>query len=135
MSAMNRTGVFLLSLAAVALGGCSGFDRLDFHDKSAPPDNAVVQYEGIRIHEGIAVGVVGRPMDGNDVMSDDTKVELESRDPNVLGVGPGVPDDPNDSSKANWNFVFYGVSAGSTSVLVRVNGENQSEIPATVETQ
>jgi hypothetical protein len=132
-----RSPVVSLAIAASIGGllGCSSFDRLDFQYKSAPPDNAIVTYDAIRMHEGIAVGVVARPMDGNDVMSDDTRVELQSQNPGVIGVGQGVADDPNDTSQANWNFVFYGVGVGSAQIIVRVDGSQQTEIPVTVEAQ
>ena len=127
-----KTACALAALASLAaLTGCSGFDRLDFTFESAPPDNATVSYTDIRIHSGIAVGVIARPMDGNDEMDSDTLVQLESKNPAVLGVNPAVREDPDDPPK----FVLFGVSAGSTSVLVRIDGETQGEIPANVDAQ
>ena len=127
-----KTACALAALASLAvLTGCSGFDRLDFTFESAPPDNATVSYADIRIHSGIAVGVIARPMEGNDEMDSDTLVQLESKNPAILGVNPAVREDPDDPPK----FVLFGASAGSTTVVVRIDGETQAEIPANVDAQ
>lgn len=119
------------AIAVAGLTGCGGFDRLDFSFESAPPDNATVTYGDIHIHDGIAVGVIARPMDGNDEMDEDTVVELESKNPGILGVSRAVERDEDDPPK----FVLFGVSPGTTSVTVRIDGNVEGEIPATVEAQ
>jgi hypothetical protein len=119
------------AMSLAALTGCSGFDRIDFTFESAPPDNATVTYTDIRIHAGIAVGVLARPMDGNDEMDEDTDVVLESRNPSVLGVSRAVQEDEDDPPK----FVLFGVSPGSTVVTVRIDGNVEGEIPANVDAQ
>jgi hypothetical protein len=130
----------VLAAAALAAGllGCSGFDRLEFYYESAPPDGAVVSFESISIHEGIAVGVEARPIDGDEVMDEETVVELDSRNPGILGVARSEPDDGDDDDDAevgDWKFVIYGVSPGTTQVVVTIDDEIEAEIDATVEAQ
>lgn len=122
------------ALVLAGATGCSGFDHLDFTFKSAPPDGATVTFEHIQIHEGIALGVTARPMDGSDTLDESTVVQLESRDPGILGVGPGLPDD-DDEDTANWSFVIFGAKAGTTTITVRIDNDLEGEIPATVEPQ
>lgn len=135
---MSARGL-IAGLAAVALAGltgCSGFDRLDFIYSSAPPDGAAITYEGISLHAGIALGVEARPMDGDEVMDTDTRVELTSDNPGVIGVSPALPeDDVDDDEVYNWKFVIYGVGAGSSSITVTIDGEIEGEIPATISPQ
>jgi hypothetical protein len=125
-----------LTLSAGLLG-CGGFDRLDFTYDSAPLANTSVTFEEIRIPVGFAVGVEARPIDGDEVMDEDTLVRLDSKSPGVLGVGPQEPEetDDDDTQVANWKFVFWGVSEGSTKVTVTIDDEIEAEIPATVTAQ
>jgi hypothetical protein len=116
-----------------ALSGCSDFDRIDFQYSASFPLDIQLTYEEIRLPAGIAVTTVARPMAGGSLMSRDTKVELTSGDPGVLGVAFALPNELGISSEnAHWAFVFYAVKAGSTEVTVRVDGEMKAEIPATV---
>ena len=130
-----RAWLAVIALAGVT--GCSGFDRLDFTFKSAPPDSAQVTFQQIRIHEGIALGVTARPMDGSEQLDEDMVVELESKNPAVIGVAPGLPDfDPEEEEdRANWSFVIFGASAGTAVIEVRIDGDVEAQIPATVEAQ
>ena len=120
--------------ALSALTGCSGFDRLDFTFNSAPADNATVTYEQIRIHEGIAVGVSARPMDGDEQMDEDTVVQLETKNPGVAMVMP-APRDQELEEEAPYEFVIWGVGAGSASFAVIIDGDIEGEIPVFVEAQ
>jgi hypothetical protein len=129
-------GVAVAGLATTL--GCGGFDELEFTYNSVPPDNATVSFDGIFIHEAVAVGVTARPLDGGEVMADDTRVELVSQNPGVLGVAfVARPRDPadTDGTEGSWDFVIWGVQPGQTVVTVRIDGENEAEIPATVERQ
>ena len=134
------SSVTIAALALAALGGaagCGGFDRLDFQYKSAPPDGATVSFDQIRIHEGIAVGVKALPYDGNDLMDEETLVELDTANPGVLGVGRGVEDADFDADDecANWNFVLYGAGEGTTELTVRIDEDLEARIPVFVEPQ
>jgi hypothetical protein len=140
MSAGRKQARDLLALIALSVMpygalGCGGFDHLEFSYRSASVDNQTVSFNEIRIHEGIAVGVIATPMDGNDPMAKGTKVELASEDSGVLGVAPASPKEPLEKGEANWNFVIFGVKPGRTYVNVDINGEGQGRIPAEVEPQ
>jgi hypothetical protein len=66
-------------------------------------------------------------------MARDTKVELASADPTVLGVAFALPNELGvGKENADWAFVLYAVKAGSTEVTVRVDGEMKGEIPASI---
>ena len=41
----------------------------------------------------------------------------------------------DDEETYNWKFVFFGVSPGSTEVIVTIDGEIEAEIPAVVQEQ
>ena len=117
--------------------GCTSFDELDFTFRSVPPTNVIVSFDEIRIQEGVGVGVIARPLDDGVEMDVDTKVELESKNPGVLGVGPSEPNafEEESEDKENWTFLIWGVQAGTTEVSVRIDGELLARIPATVEAQ
>jgi len=130
--------MFIALLGAPMMAGCGGFDELDFRYNSVPPDNADINYQNVFVHEGIAVGVTALPLCGGETMDSDTRVELSSSNPGVLGVAfvqkPTDPDDV-DGNDGHWDFVLYGVSTGSTSIRVRIDGESEGEIPVTVAAQ
>lgn len=129
-------GAAALLGALALLTGCSSFERLDFVVDATPPLAVVVTYDEIRIPEGIAVITTARPMAGDGVMSSDTKVELRSADPEVLGAAFALPQQiVEGSDDTPWTHVLFGVRAGSTTVTVRVDGEVKKEIPAVVEPQ
>jgi hypothetical protein len=117
--------------------GCSDVYTLAFSYESGPPDNAVVSFDEIRIHEGIIVGVTARPLEDDEPMDTETTVRLVTDDSSVLGIAEGLfdGDAERDDEDANWSFVVYGAKAGSTSVTVYIDGERQGEIPAVVEPQ
>lgn len=126
------------ALASPILAGCGGFDELDFRYLSVPPDNADISYQNVFIHEGVAVGVTAIPLCGGEQMDSDTRVDLSSDNPGVLGVAyvqkPRDPDDI-DGTEGDWDFVIYGVSAGSARIKVQIDGELEGEISATVAEQ
>lgn len=130
-------------LAAALLGGasigCGGIDTVDFEFRSAPPDNAIVTFEQIRIHEGVAVGVRAIPICGDEPVDEETRIEMISRNPGVFGIGPGVPQetDPeyDDPDYGNWNFVLFGASPGTTAVTIIIDGEPEADIPVSVDPQ
>jgi hypothetical protein len=128
---IRRCSLAALLIAALPALGCSSFDRLDFTFRSAPPDNASVTYEEIRIHEGIAVGVAARPMDGNEQMDNDTVVQLETKHPGVVGVAT-APRDEDLEEEAPYEFVVWGIGAGEASLAVIIDGELEGEIPVVV---
>jgi len=130
--------MLVVALAAPMVAGCGGFDELDFRYNSVPPDNADINAQNVFIHEGIAVGVTALPLCGGETMDSDTRVELSSSNPGVLGVSfvqkPTDPDDI-DGNDGHWDFVIYGVSTGSAAIRVTIDGESEGEIPATVAAQ
>jgi hypothetical protein len=120
---------------AAALVGCGGFTELDFTFRSAPADNdAIVTFQQITLHEGMAVGVIARPLDHGDEMDPDTEVVLEPNNPGVLGISPGELTSAEDSrdDPEGWIFVIYGAGVGKTDVAVRIDGDLEAHIPATV---
>lgn len=139
MSARGRKSFGVVAALAVALGGCTSFDELDFTYRSVPPAGLTVDvsFDQIRIPEGVGVGVVARPLDDGIEMEVDTEVDLESKNPGVLVVGRSQANEleEEDEGKENWSFLLYGASAGSTEVAVRIDGELVARIPATVDAQ
>jgi hypothetical protein len=129
-------GAIALVGALAGLAGCSSFDHLEFVLDSTPPLEVVVTYDEIRIPEGVAVIATARPTAEDGVMSSDTKVQLRTADPAVLGVALALPqalDEGGDD--APWTHVLLGVRAGSTAVIVTVDGDEKKQIPAHVEPQ
>lgn len=69
-------------------------------------------------------------------MDSSTEVLLQSKNPGVLGVGPGEPTDAEKSrDEENWTFVIFGVAPGQTEVQVFIDGTLEAHIPATVGAQ
>lgn len=135
---MRRVGLSLFAAIAVgALSGCSSdFERIVFLSSVNPPVDVLVTFEEIRIPEGVAVITTARPMSESGVMARDTYIELKSADEGVMGVAWTLPQEIRDQSESeSWDFVLFGVSAGSTTITVEVEGSAQAEIPAVVEPQ
>lgn len=115
------------------LSGCSDFERIDFQYSHDLPLDIRISYEEIRLPSGVAVTAVARPIADGSLMSRETVVELASENPGVLGVAFALPNRLGVSTEnADWTFVLYAASAGSTTVTVRVDGDVEGEIPATV---
>jgi len=126
-------GVTAAAFLLAAASGCSDFERIDFQYSADLPLDIRLAYEEIRLPTGVAVTTVARPMAGGSLMARNTKVELASADPTVLGVAFALPNEFGVSGEsAGWTFVLYAVKAGSTEVTVRVDGEMKGEIPATI---
>jgi hypothetical protein len=117
------------------LPGCSANYSVSFDYNSAPPDDALIDGQQIRIHEGIAVGVDAHPVEDGELMDTQTLIHLESEDPGVLGIASAISPDAEEREGVNWSFVIFGVKAGSTSVTVFIDGEREVEIPAVVDPQ
>lgn len=116
-----------------ALSGCSDFERIDFQYSANLPLDIRVSYEEIRLPAGVAVTTVARPMADGSLMSRDTLIELTSANPGVLGVAFALPNELGVSTEnADWTFVLYAVSAGSTEVIVKVDEAEEGAIPVTV---
>ena len=111
----------LLGLAAV---GCHPYDQTDFNFRTAPPVPVSITNDHISITEGVAVGFIATPMSGSKEMDGDFR--LETSDSTILGVSRGT---------ADHSFVVWGVAPGSTMVRVRLDGEVEAQIPATVAAQ
>lgn len=125
----GAAAVFMLA----ALSGCSDFERIDFQYSANLPLDISVSYEAIRLPAGVAVTTVARPMADGSLMARDTLVELASANPGVLGVAFALPNELGVSTEnADWTFVLYAVSAGSTEVTVKVDGAEEGAIPVTV---
>ncbi len=121
---MKTAMLFALGLSAAVLSGCGpDFERLDFQNRTTPPVAVTVDYTNVTIPVGIAVGVIATPYAGGDPMDEDTLVELESDDTGVIGA---------DRAIEHGSFVLYGVGAGTANINVRVDGDIQGSIPATV---
>lgn len=114
-----------LILAAVGATGCGpDFGSLKFTKRTTPPVETVVDFDGISIRVGVAAGVITEPLDDDgDVMDDDTTVDLQSVDPRIVGVDPVIE---------AGSFVIYGVSPGTTSIGVDIDGNHEADIPVTV---
>lgn len=116
----------LAAIALVAVGafGCSSYDQTDFNMRTSPPVPASITNDHFTITEGISVGFIATPMDGADEMKGDFR--LETGDSTILGIGRGT---------AERSFVVWGVSPGTTTVRVRLDGKVEAQIPATVVAQ
>jgi hypothetical protein len=114
-----------LILAAVGTTGCGpDFGSVNFTNRTTPPVETVVDFEGISIRVGIAAGVITTPLDENGkAMDEDTIVDLQSLDPRIVGVDPVIE---------AGSFVIYGVSPGTTSIGVDIDGTHEADIPVTV---
>ena len=120
---MNVRVTVLCGLAL--LMGCQPeFESVTFDPLSTPPVPTVVRSYEIEVPVGIAVAVEARPRSSNatDYDSSDS-FALISEDKSVLEVKPTPRRD---------EWVFVGVAAGSTCVQVRINGDTEDCIPATV---
>lgn len=128
----------LLPLLSV---GCSDFERLDFQPRTTPPQSVSLSFESIVLIQGIAVAAKAVPLDsGDDMMDEETTVELTSNAPSILGVEVGAEDGyfdnlEEDAPPLNWNFVFFGASPGKTTVTVTIDGEKTGDIPVEVKAQ
>jgi hypothetical protein len=134
---MRAIGMTILFCGAAGLlGGCSPFERIDFVLESTPPAAAVVTYDEIRIPEGIAVITTARPMSSDSLMSTDTRIQLSAADPQVLGVAFALPRQLDEGSEdPTWTYVLSGNRAGSTKLVVQIDGAVKKEIPAIVQAQ
>jgi hypothetical protein len=131
---------WLCTLLPLLSVGCSDFSRIDFQPKTTPPEPMSLRSERIELTEGVAVAVKAVPLDtGDDMMDEDTRVELSSSAPTILGVEQGAPDgyfDSNDDQPPqNWNFVFFGAGPGKTTLRVIIDGVTEGEIPVEVTPQ
>jgi hypothetical protein len=117
-------GVGLAAALAIGAAGCDPFTRLDFTDQTSVPSDDQVRFEQIRLTEGRAIGVIAKPMQGDEPMDDDTTVELASHDADIAGVGPSIK---------KHSFVVFGAGRGTTSFSVTVNGNVERDIPVEVE--
>ncbi len=110
-------------VAALGAAGCDPFTRIDFEDQTAVPPGDQVAYEGIRITEGRAIGVLATPMQGSDKMDEDTTVALTTNGANVAGISQSVQ---------KHLFVVFGAAPGKTTFSVLVNDNVERDIPVEV---
>jgi len=115
-------------LVTTMLLGCAPeWGSLEFELLNSPPSPHVLvdRYgEHIRLPEAIAVVVSAHPISDNGVDYDDhERVELVSENPAVFRVYRR----PNRNE-----FVFVGVTAGTTCVEVRIDGSAEECIPVEV---
>lgn len=134
---MNRVINAIALLGALAsLAACDSFDHLEISLNSTPPVPVVVTYDQIKVPEGVAVIATTRPMSDTGVMSTDTEVQLNAVDSDVLGVSFALPfEAASESSGPQWTFVLMGLRVGSTTLNVRVDGDEKKQIPVTVDAQ
>jgi hypothetical protein len=119
---MLRGAAVVLFTAAAA--GCGPqFDHLEFIPDARTPVPVAVTYKQIEVTVGISVGFTATPMDGNEKLDEDVRVALQSTDPNIVGIDPGL--------KVR-SFVMYGVSAGEAKINVDIDGDREGVIPVTV---
>ncbi len=114
--------IAILALGAVACG--PSYDQTDFNFRTSPPVPVSITNDRFTVTEGIAVGFIALPMSGSKEMEGEFR--LETSDSTILGVSRGT---------ADRSFVVWGVAPGTTTVRVRLDGEVEAQIPATVTAQ
>jgi hypothetical protein len=132
MSGCERSlSAFVVAVAGSL--GCDSFSHIEFRQRTSPPLETSLAFEGITIHAGTTVAAVAVPMDDDEQKEDETIVELEAINSGVLGVSRTAEGADEDAPPhTRWTFVLWGVAPGTTSVIVRIDEEEEAEIPATV---
>jgi hypothetical protein len=122
---MSRFAVGLFALASLGAVACGpSYDHTDFTMRTSPPVPVSITNDHFTVTEGIAVGFIAQPMSGTKPMDGD--YAIETSDASILGVSKG---------NADHSFVVWGVSPGTTVVRVRLDGNDEAQIPATVDPQ
>jgi hypothetical protein len=133
MRALMLFGIGLV-LAFTAIG-CGGPYWIDFQLRSSPPDGDVdVSRDRVQLEEGMAIAVVARPIDDDEIMSNDTPVLLEAANTQVFGAERGEYDEDTERY-GDWAFILYGKRAGGTVMDVWIDGELEGEISVFVAEQ
>ena len=116
------------ALAALALTGCApGYDHLQLE---ATGTGAPLSTSPFSLQEGIVLQVSAVAMSTKGPLDANFSFDLASSDTSVLGVEPalGQPAGPPV-------FVFFGAGVGSAEILVTVDGQAETPVPATVTQQ
>ena len=126
-SALLRGAVVVCAMFS---GGCAADYDLDMEMQTIPPTSVVLD-DHVQINEGIAVAFIARPLDGGDVMDEETRIDLRSSDPSILRVE--IVDNlslrPDDGE---WGFALWGASRGNTELTAFFDREEAVVIPVTV---
>ena len=110
-------------LTGAALAGCGpDFDHLELAQRTSPPSATTLASDSVSIPVGIAVAVNPIPRDDSNERVEKVMVDLVSSDLGVLGIDPDVDD----------GFVIYGVSEGSATISMFLDGDSVGTVPATV---
>lgn len=113
-----------LLVVAAAAAGC-GYS-LKAEDQTEPPIAVEVSGDEMSLPVGIAVGFRGVPRNHGDELDEEVGLEILSDDPTIARV------DPTTSARG---FVIYGVRAGTTTLTVLLDGDEELILPVTVTAQ
>jgi hypothetical protein len=115
----------LICCLPLLLGACHAmYGHLEVELYSSPPVAVRVTGTDIELPVGVAVAIDVAPISGNDYeYFKEDQVELDSEDRKILRV------DPTENPR---RFVLTGVGVGDTCVTVKVLGEQEECIPATI---
>ncbi|APR81381.1 Hypothetical protein A7982_06728 [Minicystis rosea] len=124
---MMQKALFAASMImGAALTGCGPrFDHLDFAQRTSPPLTATLSSTLVSIPAGIAVAFDPLPREDDGELIEKVEVDLVSSNIGVLGVDHDTED----------GFVIYGVSEGSATISIFLDGEAVGTLPATVTKQ
>lgn len=115
-----------VATAALALGlglvGCHDYE-LTLRATTTSSLQATVSIDGVRLYEGLAVGV--QVLDHDERIPEDVTVAFASASP-VVEVHP---------TPTHGIFAFYGVAQGQTTIHIEVDGEAWGDLPARVVAQ
>jgi len=125
----RRVAACGMALGGVAvLTGCGDdpirFRRLVYEDVSLAPERVELEPRRIMLTEGIAVRARVIALDSEDHAM--RPLELEPDDSSILGLDRGAGQD---------DFIFYGVSVGTTEIAVVVDGRTEGRVDGEVVAQ
>jgi hypothetical protein len=122
-----KSSILVVALLAVVGVGCSQPPppiTINFVPITTPISPVTLSATTISIPQGLAVAVHAQPFQSGQQMDSSTTVSFSQDTAGVLGMDP--------STLGDFPFVIYGVSQGTSTVNVVVNGSTVGQIQATV---
>jgi hypothetical protein len=123
---MAESSFLALSLALVALAGCSGIDHVQLDGVTNMPDDSTLTLQGGSLHTGIATAFTPRVWthDLTDTDEEDrSSIDVQSSDTRVLGVANVT----NDG-----RVVVFAAAPGQATLTITLDGETAQAVPVTV---
>jgi len=121
-----RRYAWMAALVIAAVTACDSYEGVSLEPTTSTPLSSSVNETAIMLPAGVAVGVRVIAQGTSDPENDQPVIDLTTGNGDVMGVSPTLEEGV---------FVLYGVSAGSTSIKVRVEGHGDENVPVTVTAQ